>query len=144
MKVNTSMTPNQIKQFVNLASGKPINAYTAEGEKRKNQFHRLGASLLQDIACALKLHPTTYEVRWNPGGIAVCGDVTLHGENIYINFSQSCLGPDWGFMYRSCKGCKDYVGGHNQWMKWDKLLNLPLAIASFRGIIDSNCIQVTA
>lgn len=53
--------------------------------------------------------------------------------NIYI---QLCQGSNRdAFMYRSCKGRKDYTGGPNRWMKWSTLANhTEQAIFLFSGV----------
>lgn len=119
------ITQRDLIRFVILAQGREINAYTKEGAERKDRFARLGKKVAQSIAEILKLQ--NYSVRYNPGGIAVCGEVTLHDERLYVHLSQSYLGPDWGFYYRSCKGLEDYTGGPNQWMTWGDLRDLEKA-----------------
>jgi hypothetical protein len=100
----------------------------------KAVFLEQSAKLARMIAGKLGLNEDQYEVRINPGGIAVSGDVILHTDKLYVNFSKSCLGPDQGFMYRSCNGRKDYSGGQNRWMKWEALLDFDRAVASFAAI----------
>jgi hypothetical protein len=90
----------------------------------KAKFHKLGKKVCQEIADLLKLEKGTYDIRSNQGGIAVSGEVTLHGEHIYIQLDQSVLSSlKDRFMYRSCKGRKDYTGGPNRWMTWFTLAN---------------------
>ena len=112
--------PAPNKSFVKLASGTAISY----NEEAKHQFATQGKKVLKAIAESMGLVKGTYDIRWNPGGPAVSGEVTLHGESIYVQLSQTCLGLDYGFMYRSCKGRKDYTGGTNRWAKWDELLDL--------------------
>ena len=112
------LTPN--KSFVKLASG-TVLSYNDEA---KRQFASQGKKVLKAIAESMGLAKGTYDIRWNPGGIAVSGDIVLHGESIYVDLSQTFAGPDCGFMYRSCKGRKDYTGGVNHWANWDQLLDL--------------------
>lgn len=118
------ITKRELTQFINLAKGQHINAYTKEGHTRKVTFARLGKKVARAIAEILKLQ--NYEVHYNPGGIAVCGDVTLHAEGLYVNLEQS-LTIRKEFYYRSCTGLKDYTGGVNRWMEWDELHDLEKA-----------------
>lgn len=90
-------------------------------EGAKQMFHKYGKSVLRDIAARLNLKPGTYEVRSNMGGIAVSGEVTLHCETLYVQFSQFSTGCGQQFMFRSCKGLKDYTGGANQWAHYSDL-----------------------
>ena len=45
-----------------------------------------------------------------PAGTAVSGEITLHGDHLYVQVSQSALGSHSGILFRTCKGRKDYVG----------------------------------
>ncbi len=91
--------------------------------KAKSQFHRLGKAMLEKLAKALGLAKGEYDIRSNMGGDAVSGEVTLHSDTLYVQFSQSCVLPE-RFMWRTCKGRKDYTGGRNQWMLWTDLEDL--------------------
>jgi hypothetical protein len=95
----------------------------------KLDFHRLGKRVLRAITAELGLQSGTFDIRSNLGGPAVSGEVTLHGEHIYISFSEGD-----SFMYRSCNGRKDYTSGANHWMLWDDLLDLPRACETFKLI----------
>lgn len=67
----------------------------------------------------LGLTKDQFEVRSNKGGDAVSGEVTLHtdpfinNKGIYIQISQSCMGPRMTVMFRVCDSRKDYTGYHN-------------------------------
>ena len=39
--------------------------------------------LLRRLAEALALQPAAFDLRFNKGGIAVSGEVTLHGDELY-------------------------------------------------------------
>lgn len=104
-------------------------------EENKKQFLSLGKKVAQAIAEKLGLAKGSYDIRVNPGGIAVSGEVTLHAERIYIQLGQSSLGPK--FMWRLCRGRKDYTGGPNQWMHWDSLKNFDKACCLFKYYLDN-------
>ena len=73
------------------------------------------------------------EIRFNPGGSAVCGDAVFHADKFYINISQSGLGlPE--IMFRTCEGHKDYSGGQNNWLPIRKIEDLPRAIRKLVNI----------
>ena len=59
----------------------------------------------------MKLGISDAEVRYNPGGIAVSGDATLHGDDVYVSFNADAM-CRW-ILYRKCNGKKDYTGGPN-------------------------------
>jgi len=103
-------------------------------ETAKASFHSEGRAVLRKLAKQLGLTAGTYDIRSNRGGIAVSGEVTLHGEGLYVQFAQSCCGND-GFMWRTCEGRKDYTGGRNHWMKWGELADLEAVAAKMKAAI---------
>lgn len=108
-----------MKAFIKTA--RKYVGYDAEAKKK---FHRQAETVLKNLAKMLGYKEGDYDLRHNEGGIAVSGEITLHSDNLYVQFSQSALGANQGFMWRTCKGRKDYTGGPNQWMKWEQLENL--------------------
>ena len=111
----TAMKP---EQFVDTAK----NDQVSRDYFLKEEWLRGGKLILKKLAKILELPKDSYEIRINKGGGAVSGDVILHGENVYINLSQFC--NKTLFMWRYCKGMKDYSGGVNRWESWNSLLNL--------------------
>jgi hypothetical protein len=83
---------------------------------------------LLELAAALGLSPCAFDLRSNPGGIAVSGEVTLHADRLYVQVSQPAPGADSGILFRSCDGRRDYVGGVNNFASLD-LLHDPAALA---------------
>lgn len=128
-------TPKTVRDFVSISD---INMSYAPVDVKAN-FHRLGKAALRAIAKDLGLQKGTYSIRSNMGGIAVSGEVTLHSDNLYIQFSQSTVmvysRP--AFMFRSVKSQKDYTGGVNHWMSYLDLLDYPQAIKKFKIIADN-------
>ncbi|MDH8489736.1 hypothetical protein QIG87_27455, partial [Klebsiella pneumoniae] len=55
-------------------------------------------------------------------------EITLHSDRLYVQASQSVMGPDHGVLFRTCKGRKDFVGGQNNFASLD-LLNRPEDLA---------------
>lgn len=108
-----------VGRFVNIATT-PV----AYNERAKEEFLRVGRQMAVRLAAALGLNEDHYEVRVNKGGVAVSGEVTLHTDTHYIQFSQSPGILQDGFLVRACKGRKDYVGGRNHFVKWDDLRDL--------------------
>lgn len=100
-------------------------AYDADA---KRLFHSRAKSQLRRIAAALGLAPGSYDLRSNRAGIAVSGEITLHGDCLYVQVSQSAMGYHSGILFRNCKGRKDYVGGPNNFASLD-LLNRPDELA---------------
>jgi len=104
--------------------GKPV----AYDERAKRLFHRRARSQLRRLATALGLAPGSYDLRSNPAGIAVSGEITLHIERLYVQASQPVMGNENGILFRTCKGRKDYVGGPNNFASLN-LLNRPAELA---------------
>jgi hypothetical protein len=128
-----------IKAFVQLATGGDVTEgdgnpnHENPHSYRKLEFHRLGKQVLRAVAKEMGLQSGSYDIRSNLGGVAVSGEVTLHGESIYIVFSQGGMGTQ-DFMYRKCNGRKDYTGMANHWMDYDHLADLPAACESFKTV----------
>lgn len=80
---------------------------------RKNAFHRAARTQLKALATHLGWTNSSYDLRSNLAGIAVCGETTLHHDHIYIAVSQCWPGAGTGILIRTCKSRKDFVGGTN-------------------------------
>jgi hypothetical protein len=85
-------------------------------EASKIAFRRASMRFLKELRTLLMIEA---DIRFNPGGIAVSGEATLHGDNIYVQVSADI--SHLGIMYRTCKGRKDYTGGPNCWMPFSRL-----------------------
>lgn len=94
---------NKLRIAVEKARCSPYN------EEAKADYKRFSLGVLRSIAKDLQLAKNDYSIRFNPGGIAVSGEATLHHNNFYLQISWS------GVMFRTCKGQKDYSSGANQW-----------------------------
>lgn len=79
-------------------------------EEDKAEYKRLALNYLRQLAKDLGLLRGTYDVRFNPGGPAVCGDAILHHDKFYFHIN------DTGVMWRHCSGRKDYTGEKNLWL----------------------------
>lgn len=77
----------------------------------KAKFKRESLALLRKVAKILALEKGTYNIRYNPAGIACSGDATLHAVNFYVTFNLDVC--DW-ILVRTCKGHDDYTGGPNR------------------------------
>lgn len=80
-------------------------------ETAKARFKRESKALLRKVAKILGLDKGTYDLRYNPAGIACSGDATLHAEDFYVSFNLDVC--KW-VLVRTCKGRKDYEGGPNR------------------------------
>lgn len=126
------MKQNYIDEFVELGRG-ILHGYSEESFRRKERFHSLGKKVCRALADALGLSKGSYDVRSNKGGTAVAGEVTLHAENLYIQFSDCALRR--GFMVRPCKGRKDYCGGVNNWVDYSALFNFKRGVEEIKNLL---------
>lgn len=90
-------------------------SYNFEG---KNAFRAVGMRALRALADSMDFEQM--EVSFNPGGIAVSGDLSLrgmfsngHGVALYI--SQGSFREKAGYC-RAIRHMKDYTGGPNRWI----------------------------
>jgi hypothetical protein len=91
----------------------------------KTRFKLDGKHALKELAKAIGL--SDYDLRFNAGGPAVSGEVTLHGERIYVQIADSCMGKRVAVLFRKCKGRKDYCGETNHFAPVQDLANGKLA-----------------
>jgi hypothetical protein len=82
---------------------------------------------LRKVAHALGLVKGQYDLRFNRGGPAVWGEVTLHTDTLYVQASASH--PE-RVLVRTCRGREDYTGGRNHWLSQEVLLVDPAAFAA--------------
>lgn len=87
----------------------------------KGDFAREGKKFLKLVARCVGLNPEDYDLRFNPGGDAVSGDVTLHSDDVYLSFNGGEI-CNW-LLYRSVRDRKDYCGGMNQRGEWQSIAN---------------------
>ncbi len=108
------VTKAELGRFVDLTTSASYD------ERLKNIYHKLGRKLLKRIVEIMGLQKGDYDIRWNPGGIAVSGDHTLHTDWFYLALHDN-IGSGW-FYYRTVNGRKDFHGGPNIIVSWQTLL----------------------
>ena len=74
-------------------------------------------------------------MRSNAGGVAVSGEITLHHDTVYIQVSQSSMGPENGVLIRTCEGRRDYTGGRNHFAPLRLLDDTPALAAEVRAVM---------
>ncbi|MCP5392824.1 MAG: hypothetical protein H6919_02770 [Sphingomonadaceae bacterium] len=97
----------------------------------KRAFHREARSALRIAARQLGLDPDQYDLRSNFAGVAVSGEITLHGDEIYVQVSIPCIRPGREVMFRRCKGRQDYLGDRNHFCD----IAVLAAPQSFRSLV---------
>ena len=121
-----STTHHLVRLFLEAAT--PPLAYHPD---RKEVFHQCGKALLARIAGDLGYGKGRYDLRSNKGGIAVSGEITLHTDDLYIQFAQRFGGATQDILYRECKDRRDFTGGRNLSMRFEDLRDYPAALARF-------------
>ena len=97
----------------------------------KEQFKKVGTRAMRELAELLDLKEI--DIHFNPGGIAVSGDLRLMGmwseeDGIYITMNKDFPNRMSGeVLYRTIKGMKDYTGGPNNYFEF-ALLQFPEAL----------------
>lgn len=114
-KTMKPLTQADLRRLAYLANNSAYN------EANKMEYQRLGRRVLKELVAQLPFDRDQYEIRWNPGGIGVSGDHTLHCETVYVSLADN-INTGW-FYFRSCKHLKDYTGGTNQIVHWQDLIN---------------------
>lgn len=92
------------------------HGYDDQAFVTKAHAHETTARQMRKLAAALGLESGSYEVCSNKAGIASSGEVTLHGERIYVQAGCLC-----GLLVRSCKSRHDFTGGNNNWLNPSEL-----------------------
>ena len=107
----------------------------AYNDAQKRSFHAAGRARLRALATTLELKPGSFDVRSNLAGIAISGEVILHGQNLYVQICQPAAGADTGILIRTCKGRWDYTGGHNHFAPLSCLDDIPALAERCRSVL---------
>ena len=87
----------------------------AYDEPAKRLFHSEGRAALRRLAEALGLEEDTFGIRCNKAGPAVSGEITLHGETLWVQLSLGPFGPDREVCFRKVRDRQDHIGERNHW-----------------------------
>ena len=83
-----------------------------DSAKDKAEWRRCSMLWLRHLRQELKLSPVAYKIRFNPGGIAVAGDPSMHGPDVAVYLTG--FGDQVGYA-RGVEDAKDHTGGQNHW-----------------------------
>ena len=107
------MKPADVEALCNLVGHCSYNA------ENKERWRKLSRKLLKSVVEILALPKGSYDLRYNPAGIACGGDATLHHDKVYVQFTPDMI-CNW-ILVRTCEGRKDYAGGWNRSYSFDDL-----------------------
>jgi len=110
-------------------------ASCAYAPEQKRRFHTAARARLRCLATALEFPQGSFDLRSNPGGIAVSGEITLHHEWIYAQVSQPATGADTGILIRTCAGRRDHTGGRNHFAPLSLLDDVAALAARVRAVM---------
>lgn len=122
------MKYNDIHKIVSIGEN-----YSGYNESEKNVFHQKSKQYLKELVQILGLKNGEYQIRCNKAGIACLGEVILHTNNLYVQLGGSFCRED--FMYRTCKGQKDYTGGTNRYMRYEELYDMNKVASIFSALL---------
>jgi len=97
----------------------------------KERFRSVGKKAMGELVRLLELKE--FDINFNPGGIAVSGDLRLmgmwsEGNGVYITMNKDFPGKPWGdVLYRHIQHMRDFTGGPNNYFKFS-LLGNPAAL----------------
>jgi len=111
-----------LKKLKRMMMSKESGSYN---EDFKERFRNVGKKAMVELAELLDFKE--YKVSFNPGGIAVSGDLTLmgmwgEGNGAYISMNKDFPGKPWGaVLYRHIQHMRDFTGGTNNYFKFELL-----------------------
>lgn len=91
-------------------------------EAAKRVFHAEGRAAMRLLAEALELDDGSFDIRSNKAGPAISGEITLHGDEVWVQLSLSCMGPDHEVLFRHVRDRSDHIGDRNRWASINELL----------------------
>lgn len=91
-------------------------------EPAKRVFHSEGRAAMRRLAEALELIEGSFDIRSNKGGTAISGEITLHGDEVWVRLSLGVFGTGHEVAFRQVRGRDDHLGDRNRWASVDELL----------------------
>lgn len=85
--------------------------------ENKKAFHRHGVAFMRNLVEELGLIKGKYHISSNKAGPACSGEITLHGEKIYVQLGEMAMHKGASVMFRQCNGVNDFHGKANNFVK---------------------------
>ncbi len=110
-------------------------AHCAYEPEVKRRFHAAARTRFRRLATALGFPFGSFDLRSNPSGIALSGEITLHHDDVYVQVCQPATGADSGILIRTCQGRRDYTGGRNHFVPLRLLDDTPALATQVRAVM---------
>src|SRR3546814_693895 len=95
----------------------------ANDEHAKRLCQSEGRAAMRRLADDLARDEGSFDIRYNKGGPAVSGEVTLHGEDVWVQLSLGLSGPAREVCFRKVQGRDDHLGDRNCWASIRELVD---------------------
>lgn len=133
------LTDQEIAILEQLARGGAAGADFPGSSKRR--FRQLTRKVLVQLAADLGLEKGQYDLRFNPGGVAVTGEHTLQSERIYVHigFEMGDGHFGWGGVYyRQVESRSAHArSGHNNHLRVRDLANWTKFVDDVRRVMNA-------
>lgn len=123
---NTDLRRTCLEEIAEIRRHPALRTLACRGvsydEAAKRVFHAEGRAAMRRLAEALELDGGSFDIRSNKAGPAISGEITLHGDEVWVQLSLSCMGPDHEVLFRQVRSRSDHIGDRNRWASINELL----------------------
>ncbi len=135
--INIHRKKDQFKYMSKLADMLMGPVSLSYNEWAKAKFKEVGIKAMEELGWLLELN--RFETRFNPGGIAVSGDIVLMGMwnryiGIYVLLNKGVMRSGY---YRAIQHMQDYTGGVNHQLSY-RLLKYPYRLKTLMMKLKGN------
>ena len=116
-----------------LIDSGPLHAYTESAASDKNLFHLLAVKWLRAVATQIGEDPK--EVTSNRAGIAVSGEISLNGRNVYVRLAAYGTPHECGLVRAGGAQGRYHCERKNHVLPAECLNDVGKAVAWIQGVI---------